>query len=365
MSVSSHRLFHVDALKAFAAQVIVLHHLSVYGPVAQAMQALLPDLSALLFHYGRMAVQVFLVVGGYLSARGLSARGGLVSGHPLELIWRRYLRLALPFMAAVLLTLLCSELVEDALPELVPQQGLSLAQLLSHALLLHGVLGHEALTVGAWYVAIDFQLFGLLLGLLWLARSAVGLPRAWRMVLGPCLVLLLCAASLFSFNLMPELDHLALYFFGAYGLGAMVHWLSLSRAPRLALAVLGLLALGALALTFRERLLLALLTAAALAAWTLRPAQGLRLRLPDWLSRLLAHHGQHSYALFLVHFPILLLVNALFDRHDPAQPWVDLAYALAAWLLANVAALPFYRWIEAPAARLRLKSAPPMAALQR
>jgi len=362
MSVSSHRLSHVDALKALAAQVIVLHHLSVYGPVAQAMQALLPDLSELLFHYGRMAVQVFLVVGGYLSARGLSARGGLVSGHPLELIWRRYLRLALPFMAAVLLTLLCSRLVASTLPELVPQ-SLSLAQLLSHALLLHGVLGHEALTVGAWYVAIDFQLFGLLLGLLWLARSAVGLPRAWRMVLGPCLVLLLCAASLFTFNLMPELDHLALYFFGAYGLGAMVHWLSLSRAPRLALAVLGLLALGALALAFRERLLLALLTAAALAVWTQRPSQGLRL--PDWLSRLLAHHGQHSYALFLVHFPILLLVNALFERHDPELPWVDLAYLLAAWLLANVAALPFYRWIEAPAARLRLKAAPALTALQR
>jgi len=362
MSVSSNRLFHVDALKALAAQVIVLHHLSVYGPVAQAMQALLPDLSALLFHYGRMAVQVFLVVGGYLSARGLSARGGLVSGHPLELIWRRYLRLALPFMAAVLLTLLCSELVEDALPELVPQ-SLSLAQLLSHALLLHGVLGHEALTVGAWYVAIDFQLFGLLLGLLWLARSAVGLPRAWRMVLGPCLVLLLCAASLYAFNLMPELDHLALYFFGAYGLGAMVHWLSLSRAPRLALAVLGLLALGALALAFRERLLLALLTAAALAVWTQRPSQGLRL--PDWLSRMLAHHGQHSYALFLVHFPVVLLLNAWVEpQAEPLGAWAAV-YLLAAWLLSNVAALPFYRWIEAPAARLRLKAAPAITALQR
>lgn len=360
MSVPSHRLFHVDALKALAAQVIVLHHLSVYGPVAQAMQDLLPGLSELLFHYGRMAVQVFLVVGGYLSARGLSARGGLLSGHPLELSWRRYLRLALPFMAAVLLTLGCSLLVAEALPELVPQR-IGLAQLLSHGLLLHGLLGHESLTVGAWYVAIDFQLFALLLGLLWLARAAVGLPRAWRMVLGPGLVLLLCAASLLSFNLMPELDHLALYFFGAYGLGAMVHWLSLSRVPRLALAMLGLLALGALALAFRERLLLALLTAAALAAWTLRPA----LRVPVRLGRLLAHHGQHSYALFLVHFPILLLVNALFERHDPELPWVDLAYLLAAWLLANVAALPFYRWIEAPAARLRLKAAPAITALQR
>ncbi|MEJ5999800.1 acyltransferase family protein [Paucibacter soli] len=364
MSVSSHRLFHVDALKALAAQLIVLHHLSVYGPVAQAMHELLPALSELLFHYGRMAVQVFLVLGGYLSARGLSARGGLLSGHPLELLWRRYLRLALPFMAAVLLTLACSELVEDALPELVPQD-VSLAQLLSHALLMHGVLGHEALTVGAWYVAIDFQLFGLLLGLLWLVRSAAGLPRAWRMLLGPGLVLLLCAASLYGFNLMPELDHLALYFFGAYGLGAMVHWLSLSRYPRLALAGLGLLAGGALVLAFRERALLAALTAAVLAAWQLRPTLSQCFAARARLARLLAHHSQHSYALFLVHFPIVLLLNAWVEPQDqPLGAWAAV-YLLAAWLLSNVAALPFYRWIEAPAARLRLKAAAPIAALQR
>ena len=67
------RLFPLDALRAAAAQLIVLHHLSVYGPIAEAMHGLFPLLSGWLYDYGRMAVQVFLVLGGYLSARALSA----------------------------------------------------------------------------------------------------------------------------------------------------------------------------------------------------------------------------------------------------------------------------------------------------
>ena len=135
------RLLHIDALKALAAQLIVLHHLSAYGPVADAAHALAPQLMAALYHDGRLAVQVFLVVGGFLSARGLSSRGQLLEGMVTALLWRRYRRLALPFMAAVLLTLGSSALVAPWLPELVPTQ-VSIAQLLSHSLLLHGVLGH-------------------------------------------------------------------------------------------------------------------------------------------------------------------------------------------------------------------------------
>lgn len=76
MSTPPRRLPHVDVLKALAAQVIVLHHLVSYGPIARAAHALLPQLAGALQQYGRMAVQVFLVVAGYLSARGLSPRGG-------------------------------------------------------------------------------------------------------------------------------------------------------------------------------------------------------------------------------------------------------------------------------------------------
>lgn len=352
MRLKTSRLLHIDALKAVAAQLIVLHHLAAYGPIADAVQSLMPQLIAGLFHYGRMAVQIFLVVGGFLSARALSARGQLLEGSVRELLWRRYLRLALPFMAAVLLTLACSALVEPWLPELVPV-SVNLAQLLAHALLLHGVLGHEALTVGAWYVAVDFQLFALLLALLWLARG-LAVPRGVRRVIGPALVLALALASLWVFNLNAELDVWALYFFGAYGLGALVHWLGLSPHRRLGLVLLSVAVGAALVYDFRERIALALGTAWML-AWLQQRHQSGR-PLFERAAALVAHLGTHSYSLFLVHFPICLLVNALFEHQGYAGGATGLLVMLLAWGLSNLAALPFHRWIEAPAGRLRLSA---------
>lgn len=350
---TSKRLLYIDVLKAFAAQAIVLHHLSVYGPIADAMHDWLPGLMDFLFQYGRMAVQVFLVVGGYLSARALSARGGLLNGQVGELLWRRYLRLTLPFMAAVILSVLCAMWVAPWLPEFQPV-SVSLGSLVAHALLLHGVLGQESLTAGAWYVAIDFQLFAMLLGLLWLARRSA-LPRMWRMVIGPVAVLSLCVTSLFLFNLDPRLDALGLYFFGSYGLGAMVHWLGLSRRPGWGLAALMTLGLLALALAWRERIALALATALVLGLWQRRALDLQQVSIwQEWLADGLARLGRHSYSLFLVHFPVCLMVNAWYVQHDDWPQVYALWAMLLAWLLSNAASRPFYRWIEAPSARMRL-----------
>jgi len=342
------RLLHIDALKVLAAQAIVLHHLAAYGPLADSVQALLPGLIAALYDYGRMAVQVFLVVGGFLSARGLAPAGRLLTSAPVAHLGRRHLRLALPFMAAVGLTLACSALVEPWLPELVPG-AISAAQLLAHGLLLHGVLGYEALTVGAWYVAIDLQLFALLLGLLWLARRW---PRARG--LGPALVLALTLASLWVFNLDAAGDMWAPYFFGAYGLGALVYWLGQSRQRGPWLWLLATLVAGALLFEFRGRIALAGVTALVLAGLQQRHQTGRPLLRNPRLAALVGHLGTHSYALFLIHFPVCLLVNALFEHRDIEHAPAALLALLGAWLLSNLAALPFYRWIEAPAGRLRL-----------
>ncbi len=342
------RLLHVDALKALAAQLIVLHHLSAYGPIADAVHALLPGLIEGLYRHGRLAVQVFLVVGGFLSARALSRQGLLLEGAPPELLLRRYLRLVLPFMAAVGLTLACGALVRPWLPDLVPE-SVSVPQLLSHALLLQGVLGMGALTAGAWYVAVDFQLFALLVLLLWLARSLKA-PRSWRVFVGPWLVLGLAAASLGLFNRYPGLDDWGLYFFGAYGLGALVHWVMVSRHPRGYLLLVSAIGLAALAIEWRERVAVALVT-----AWLLALLQARHQRDASWrLPRLCGELGTHSYSLFLIHYPVCLLVNALFEQQGMSSPVAGLAMMALAWGLANLASLPFHRFIEAPASRLRL-----------
>ncbi|MFG6457651.1 acyltransferase family protein [Roseateles sp. BYS96W] len=348
MSTSTRRLPHIDALKAVAAQIIVLHHLVSYGPISRAAHAALPFLAELSHQYGRMAVQIFLVVGGYLSARGLSPRGQALQAGVPELLWRRYLRLTLPFLAALLLTLGACRLIASSWPEMVPTD-IGAGQLLAHALLLHDVLGYEALTVGAWYVAIDLQLFALLVGLLWLARRGWRHPS--RLVVGPLLVGALALASAFVFNRDATLDAYAPYFFASYGLGALVHWLGLWRYRRAGLVLL-LAGFGAaLWLDWRDRLALALGTALWL-SWAEARHRAGRPLLPARWSGVLAAWSTPSYALFLLHFPVLLLTNALLSQWEGATPAQGMLLFVATWALANWLARPFHRWVEAPAARL-------------
>lgn len=54
-----------------------------------------------------------------------------------------------------------------------------------------------------------------------------------------------------------------------------------------------------------------------------------------------------------MHFPICLLVNGLFEQKDPTQQGAALMAIVSAWLLSNAAAVPFHRWVERPAGRLR------------
>lgn len=65
----------INLLKAVAAQLIVLHHLAFYGRMADHARPLMPDLIDWLADDARIAVQVFLVIGGFLVAKSLGPRG--------------------------------------------------------------------------------------------------------------------------------------------------------------------------------------------------------------------------------------------------------------------------------------------------
>ena len=342
--MSPSRLALIDALKAVASQFIVLHHLAFYGPMSDYTHQLWPALVAWLSQDARMAVQVFLVISGFLSARALAPQGVLRGRHPLRLVLSRYIKISLPYLAALLVAMVCTEvarrwMAHDSIPG--PPE---LLQFLAHALLLHSVLGMDALSAGVWYVAIDFQLFTLFVALLWLARSlADGAPRATSHAV-MLLVAVLALASLFHFNRDSDWDNWAVYFMGAYALGAVTCWASLpgaGRAWRWLLAALVLATALALAVDFRERVALALVVALLLGA----------AQWGGWLttfprSRVLAYLGQISYSVFLLNFPIGLVVNAAFTRFAPADPVVQTVGVLVAWLACNLAGAVFYHQVE-------------------
>lgn len=334
-----------DLLKAVACNLIVLHHLAFYGPMADVAWPVMPDIFEWLRAQARIAVHAFLAMGGFLAARSLSTRSAVIIA-PVDAIVRRFIKLAPPFMAAMLITVAASALAGQWMTHDSISAMPSLGQLLAHAFLLHGVLGVESISAGAWYVAIDFQLFVVMTIVLHVSAH----PRmpAWA---APALVAACTAASLLYFNLDSSWDNWAPYFFGSYGLGALAWWATeRAHMPFRVLLLSGLiLLLGGLALDveFRSRIAVALSTALILV-----PACRGIVRLPWQNARPVAYLGRISYAVFLVHFPVCLVVNAAFTRFAPAIPELQAAGVLTAWLASIAAGAAFHRWVEQPLAAL-------------
>ncbi len=339
------RQIHIDALKCVGSQLIVLHHFSAYGPLADAAHRLAPALSGWLYDYARMAVQIFLVLGGYLALQGLLPAMRQDVAALGRALLQRYLRLGLPLLVALALTVAAAALARNALQAdfipAAPQWG----QALAHVLLLQDVVDAEALSAGIWYVAIDLQLYALLALLLWLGqRGARPAPALW-------LVAGLMLASLLYFNRQTHWDDWGLYFFGSYALGALAGWAARSRHAARWLGLLAALGVIALWLDWRTRIALAL-GVALLLGWVQwrgrQTAPGLSTS-----GTVLQDLGRSSYALFLVHFAVLMLANAAYaqlGRDDPASLAV---MAAGYWLACMALAYAFARWIETPLARFR------------
>ena len=339
----------INGLKAGAAQLIVLHHLAFYGPMSDYVQPLWPALLDWLGGSARIAVQVFLVIGGFLVAKSLSPAGRPGIAAPVHAIWRRYAKLAPPFLAATLLAAVLTPVAGIWMQHDSMSAAVTLGQLSAHALLLHGVLGYESLSAGAWYVAIDFQLYLLTVSLLWLGGRLAGQRRmGWLM---PLAVTVGIVFSLLYFNLDADWDNWAPYFFGSYGLGLMAWWASdPARTPRAMTALMAMAAvpvLLALAIDYRSRIALALVVACALILFgrARTPSQGRAWNIVNTLGRI-------SYAVFLVHFPVSLLVNALFISYVPLEPEWQALGMLTAWGASLAAGAAFYRWVEVPLGRV-------------
>jgi peptidoglycan/LPS O-acetylase OafA/YrhL len=345
MSKAQQHFPMADAVKAFAAQLIVLHHLAWFGPMSDVVaewSAFGALVQSWLAAYGRYAVAAFLATAGFLAAQSLAPRGLSAERTPQCLILQRYIRLVGPYAVALALAIASAMLARLWMTHDSIGGMPTVKQLIAHLLLLHDLLGFEALSAGVWYVAIDFQLYALLVVLVWGAgvlRERVAGVDFW----GPLLVAGVALVSLFYFNRDDAWDVSALYFFGSYAFGVGCAWALRSRVPVRLLALVAMLGVAALLFDFRPRVAVALATALALGSASL-----------VWRHTghpLLASLSRHSYALFLVHFPVCLLMNALLHRFDPDDGFTNVLGLLLAWTLSNLASIYFHRYLEKPLAR--------------
>ena len=326
------RSFTVDVLKVVAAQFIVWHHFSAYGPMADTMTLVWPNLINWFYEDARLAVQVFLVIGGYLAGQSMMSKP---VRQPLVLIARRYLRLVPFYLLALILICLAVSMSHDTIRGDWLPNSPTLGQFFSHALLLNDLLGFEALSSGAWYVAIDFQLYALLMVLCHIFQTDH--PKRLSVAIA-----VLCIVAMWQFNRMKELDIWAIYFFSAYGLGVLAAWTKRSNWDRSVFWITTLFAIGALWFEFRSRLCLALFTA----IWLVIKPKGMVHWTP--MKRVIHRLSNSAYVLFLTHFGVIVLFSDMWNKSHFYDP--DMAFALTgfAWLCCVGIGLFMHEKIEIP-----------------
>jgi peptidoglycan/LPS O-acetylase OafA/YrhL len=346
----------IDSLKVFAALLIILHHLSSYGQIAQDARTVLPGLMTWLFEYGRYAVQIFLVMAGYLAAQSLTryAHVKFSANGLLKVILNRYLRLFAPYTAALILTIACAYIARLWVNDEFVGESETLSQFLAHLFFIQGILGLDSISAGAWYIAIDWQLYSVLAILL------ISFPGYQAVI---WVISVLAVSSLLFFNRSGLYEAYFIYFIGSYGLGVLAYLAkcfdsqSVNRLAKIALLLIGLIITIS---SFQEiwlRNFLAWFVAIALLLWGNKSYPLIDSRGGSPILKAVAWGSQRSYCAFLIHFALILLANTLYiatGLHTHESGALAIALMLGVVVCSTIAANYLYRWIELPALRLKI-----------
>ncbi len=352
---SKNHFLLIDFLKVFAALLIILHHLSSYGQMAEDARQFLPGVMTWLFEYGRYAVQIFLVMGGYLAAQSLTRTRDIRNPRTaLKLIFNRYLRLFAPYVVALLITILCAWVARFWVQDEFVGESETLGQFLAHLFFLQGILGLDSISAGAWSVAIDWQLYAVL-------AIMFGMFPGFRSLIWVSTILIV--ASLLYFNRLSDYENYFIYFIGSYGLGVLAQLAkndadpAVNRLARILIIIIGLVILVSSFDHLWIRNILAYFVAIALIVWGGRAYKDEKHAKMHNLVFSILWGSRRSYCAFLLHFSFILLANTLYiawgmdQRHDGAMALAMMFLALvASWVAANY----LYRLVEVPSRHFKL-----------
>ncbi|CAM3735112.1 acyltransferase family protein [Polynucleobacter arcticus] len=350
-------LFFIDLLKVFAALLIILHHLSNYGQLALDARAALPGLMAWLFEYGRYAVQIFLVMAGYLAAQSLTrfANAKLNGRNLLRVIINRYLRLFAPYITALIFTIFCAWIARFWVSDEFVGEQETLGQLIAHLFFLQGILGLDSISAGAWYVAIDWQLYSVLAILLVSFSSYQAL--IW-------FISIVAVSSLLYFNRSAQFEAYFIYFIGAYSLGVLAYLArNFANKKIQILAKASLIGIGVIILisTWQAvwlRNYLAWFVALLLFVWgNMSYPVTSRSKLKAGALCAIAWASPRSYCAFLIHFAFILLANTLYiasGLQAYQSGWIAIGFMFGVLVCSIITANYLYRWVELPSMRLKI-----------
>ncbi len=338
--------FTIDLLKSITVQIIILHHLSNYGDISYAARELWPALFEWLGNYGRYAVEIFLVMGGYLAIKNISTQ--VTAKGLFTPVFNRYLRLVPTYFTALFFTIICASIARYFNYQLFMGQPETIWQILSHLILMQQILGFESISLGVWYVAIDWQLYFFFATIFYFLKS-------YKKSILLLSIFMLSAFCYFSQKNMYE-DYF-IYFIGIYGLG-MIAFLwdddlhkSIKTLAKILFIAFGVVIFSAVLFELTIKNVLAYLVALLLIWRGKRPYRDSSIHWAKYLVWL----SQRSYCAFLIHFSFILLGNTVFFLLDFHSPILAIVMMVVILIFSWVAAHFLYQRIEFPARKFQIR----------
>jgi len=257
--------------------------------------------------------------------------------HVPNIVLGRYSRLAKVYFIGLAAALMCAAIARGWIQEPSMPAAPDLLGLVAHLFFAPDLLGVPALTAGAWYMAIDLQLYAML-ALMCASAGFVTRGSSFAKVVALVMVTALATCSLMEFNLHSELDIWGIYFFGSYGLGIAAYWVSRCEGWHKAMWTLVMMLV---LVPWRSRIAVSAVTVLVLVL--LGKYRSLSC---GWPTRLAFYLSRISFPLFVLHYPALMLVGALVASHWEDNAVANLLGLVAVWAVSMAAATLASNWLD-------------------
>lgn len=313
----------LDPMRGVAALAVVLFHYT--GSVLPTIR---PNALTDPMAYGKLGVQVFFVISGFVIPYALQRSGYTWSGLRLFMA-RRFTRIAPPAYVAALFMILFyySAIIINGHPvegNEIPAIGWR--SVIGNLTFLAEYMDTLWFNFVYWSLTAEFE-FYLVIGLMFpLLRS--GSPT-WRVAL------LLVAVALSCLIPGPKFFHYSAYFL----LGMLIYLWQETTTSRALLIAVGLLTVT---LDIVHDHLLAI-SVSLVATGIIATRTTARTAVTDWL-------GKVSYSLYIIHVPVAYFAESIVKRLTELHttPMGKLVLLAGYLILSFIAAELFHRWVERP-----------------
>ena len=345
---SVNRLTAVDAIRGFAALLVVLPHSTGFFALlpSDAWSRQFMEHMAIV---GRLGVDVFFVLSGFVIALTSSGRRLTFQSVP-RFLARRLVRLAPPYWVGLGVMLGCLGL--QARYGHAVGQFPDARRILANVIYAQDLLGIENINVVYWTLCLEVQFYFAFAIASACAHGAADLLKIDRFhiaVTGLVLSAIGSLALMLWWTAIPALRGTFVFHWHEFALGILACVMLTRASQRIERVVVAEMAVMALASIWLHRweTLTAVATSVAIIHFGRRHTLETR-----WNQPLPQYLGMISYSLYLIHVPVIfvcLAIYARFNRSSTPASWLMFACTLAAALaVAHV----MQRFVEQPALQL-------------